>query len=732
MDWKFKKISVAEIGQKSKMNDDSYVRTSERASIILTFVVLTNQFHCARLQRKPNLYKPLRKNDSITTFTMAAKKRKNASSSSNKKVSNADTKVAAATNKRAVSNMITTSNGGIHRLTMYGIVVLFFAIAAGLAMNHKNTDGNANKTVTFIDTTYVDASFGGFWKQICGGSNNSRSRTYAWCGDGKVEPTRRTLQASDKIRRGDVVAEIPRELQIWEIDALGSDLVQTEKLVRARHKMTDNPLASGAFLATHLTTERKRLLENEEQQDLVEPIDEIHAAYFQSLPSWEELSEHHPILTSRSDLQSLLGHHSWNFAVAVMYQEMIHSEYEALTTASLVFGQQISLKDYQASRIHVLSRSFNPGSEACSAEATKSFSPEQLETLQSDWGTSEGLFGQGCHAMVPILDTLNSHPHPNAVYNYDFDKRAFVISAKSEIDSQWELMNSYGKFSDAHLYSKFGFVNGDGSGYTQASIALYHRPLDVQMRQEYSLVPNKISGSEDPMERIPDFQKTNMKRYLMYDDGYDDCVQKDLHPEAFRLKHFKWLHLAKIANDPNFWVATLKPRSPESKPKQSSDLLIKEEPPEINPQKLGMDMTHLVETCRLLALTVDDFEGKGIQILEENLGNSTFVVPNGSQALEYRSLMFLARLSGMALMQYPVNLKQEYGNVRRLNRADAFGNSTWTTAHLRLGEMQSLHALSGISMSYARGMLKDSNEKAKTPAYKIREKSCPQEYTDIL
>ncbi len=633
---------------------------------------------------------------------MAAKKRKNASSNNKAKFSNNDSRANVGTtpSKMPIGSISATGHGGIHKLTMHGVVILFFAIVAGLVLNHKNPAEKSNQDFLANDAHVVESSFGVFWNKICGGRNNSRSQTHAWCGGGRVEPTRRTLQAAfgteKPIRRGDVVAEIPKGLQFWEIDALQSDLIRNEKLLRARHKMTENPLASGAFLATYLATERKRLLEKDNDDstttDNNSPSDEIHASYFESLPSWEELSKHHPILKSRSDLQSMLGHHSWNFAVVVMYQEMIHSEYEALATASpLVFGQQITLKDYQTARIHVLSRSFNPGSDACSAEANKAFSSVQLETLQSDWGrTSEELFGQGCHAMVPILDTLNSHPHPNVVYDYSMDKQAFVISAKSDISSQWELMDSYGKFSDAHLYSKFGFVNGDGSGYTQASIALFHRPLDAQMSQEYSLIPNKIKSTEpeDPMELIPDFQKVNMKRYLMYDDGYDECVQKDLHPKAFRLKRLKWLHLAKIANDPKFWVATLKPRSPNSRPNKSSDLFVQEQPPEINPQKLGMDMTHLVETCRLLALTVDDLDGSAIQVLEKNLSNSTFVVPKGNDALEYRSLMFLARLSGMALMQYPVNLKKEYSNVLQLNKGGAFGTVEWTTAHLRLGEMQ--------------------------------------------
>lgn len=697
---------------------------------------------------------------------MAAKKRKNASSGDKlKNLEPSARRASAATvamNDRAISEDSKAGGGGIHKMTIYGVAILVFAIILSLFLNNKKSTTTSNENGIDIENNTnltIDASFGAFWNKVC----NDRSTINTWCGNGRVEPTRRTLQATisktKPIRRGDVVAEIPRGLQIWEIDALRSEFVQKEKLLRARHKMTENPLASGAFLATYLAKERKRLLEEENDRETRDDsendkdsrvgstedndvVDKLRESYFQSLPSWEELSSYHPLLKSRSDLQSMLGHHSWNFAVVVMYQEMISSEYEALVTASpLAFGQQISLQEYQIARIHVLSRSFNPGTDPCTTELDKYFSTNEVELLKSDWGiqSSEKIYDEGCHAMVPILDMLNSHPHPNVVYDYRSEKRAFVISAKSNISPQWELMNSYGKYSDAHLFAKFGFVNGDGSGHTQTSIALFHRPLDVQMSREYTLIPNKILHSDahesetiSPLEKIPDFQRINMKRYLTYDDGYDDCVQKDLHPEAFRLKQLKWLHLAKIANDPKFWIVTLQPRSPESRPKKSSNLLITQAPPEVNPKKLRMDITNLVNTCRLIALTVNDFEGDAIKILDENKGNNTFVVPKGSQALEYRSLMFLSRMASTALMQYPFNLKEEYDNVLKLNKENAFGNSAWIAAQLRLGEMQSLHAISGVGMTYARNILKDTENKQIPIAYKIREKSCPQKYTDII
>mmetsp|Transcript_9147 Transcript_9147/g.17771 ORF Transcript_9147/g.17771 Transcript_9147/m.17771 type:complete len:698 (+) Transcript_9147:161-2254(+) len=673
---------------------------------------------------------------------------------------------ASGTKEKLTSRKGAKCNGGssIHQLTIYGAVVLVVAIASGLMLNSSNTRTTHNeddmyKSVINTNLT-VDSSFGDFLKTACDENGDTNNSNKAYCGNGKVEAIRRTLQASAAgtrpIRRGDTLVEIPREFHIWEVDALRSNFVQTENLLKARHELTENPLAGGAFLAAYLAHERKRLVDKEkEAEDDKHDVeiarntsvekDKLRASYFHSLPSWEELKAHHPLLESRSDLQSMLGHHSWNFAVVVMYQEMIASEYKALATASPKgFGELITVKEYQTARIHVLSRSFNPGSDACSTEVAAIFSPEDLERLQSTWGirSSNKIFDDGCHAMVPILDMLNSHPRPNVVYKYHSEKQAFVISANAKISPQWELMDSYGKYSDAHLFAKFGFVNGDGSGHTQASIALFHRPLDMQLSQEFTLIPDKVTyGVDDEniehlsmMQKIPEFQRSDLKRYLMFDDGYDDCVQKDLHQEAFRLKQLKWMHLAKIANDPKSWVATLQPRATRSRPRESSDLLISEAPPQIDPRKLRVDLTHLMDTCRLIQLITDDYEGNAIQILEDNLGNNTFVVTTGSKALEYRSLMCLARIAGTALMQYtPVNLNTEFENVLQLNKENAFGNSTWTAAQLRLGEIQSLHALSGTAMAYSRELSKTfEKEEMAAVAYKMRETSCPREYTDIL
>jgi SET domain len=582
------------------------------------------------------------------------------------------------------------------RTTAYGVVVLLIAIAMGLWWNSTLQRD-------------IDPSIAAFWQSAC---------SHAWCGK-MLQPTRRTLQAARPIRVGETLVKIPRTLQVWELDAIRSDMVQEEQLLQARHELTGHSLAGGAYVAAYMAVEQQRLMGMATNETLANGTlpslskeDKVWASYFASLPTYEQLKETHPILMSRSDLKSMLGHHSWNFVVVVMYQEMVQSEYQALSAKSALFASQVSREQYQTSRIHVLTRSFNPGPDGCLGQPEELSSKEQ-EAIETVWEVEKGaLFAEGCHAMVPILDMLNHHPQPNVVYKFDTTKQAFVISAKTKIPVGWELMDSYGMYSDSHLFAKFGFINGDGSGFTQASIAVFHRPLDVQMKNDFTLIPRDIMEEDDKEEedeqkkeeedgifslvddkkrsklKIPDFQKPELKRYLQYDDGYHDCVEKDKHPEAFQLKQLKWYHLSKIANNPKSWIALISPRSPQSKPVESSDMMITDLVPQVDPRVTAIELSRLVATCRLLALTTDDYDGNAIQVLKDNMKNNTFVVEGGSTTLEYRALMFLYRLSSTALIQYKTTPKEAFDLVAQLNQENAFPGKNWTAAHLRLGEMQ--------------------------------------------
>jgi hypothetical protein len=434
------------------------------------------------------------------------------------------------------------------------------------------------------------------------------------------------LQAARPIRAGERLVEIPRRIQFWDLDALRDDFVR-EELLEARHRRTNNPLCSGAFLAAWLALQINTSPNNNSTDD----DNLIRQSYLQLLPSFDDLSGH-PILWPNEELVEALGGYSMNYAVAQNYREMVDSEYEALTEVSTTFGEQVSAYDYLAARINVLTRSFSPGPVAIMEE---DLDEEELDFYKRELNID---FSQGCHAMVPILDLLNHHPHPNVVYTYNKEKRAFVISAKTTIHAGWELQDSYGKFTDSHLFAKFGFVNGDGSGYTQASIALFHRMLDLNMNQEFSHLPILEGETNKELEQ---YQRRDLRRYLQYDDGYEECIAgPESHPLAFDLKKLKLDHLLQGANDAKRWVIKLTPRSPGSAPIDSSAIAITEKVPEVNPRKFRLDFSGLVETCRLLSLITSDYDGEAIDVLTNNLGNSSFVVERGSDALEYRALMW--------------------------------------------------------------------------------------------
>ena len=111
---------------------------------------------------------------------------------------------------------------------------------------------------------------------------------------------------------------------------------------------------------------------------------------------------------------------------------------------------------------------------------------EELEQYKTMFGVD---LTKGCHAMVPILDMYNHHPNPNVGWEYNSNEKAFVITSLKPIPAGQEIIDSYGTYTDSHLFSKFGFVNGDGSGYTEATIAGFHKLLDVGMKEQFSYLP---------------------------------------------------------------------------------------------------------------------------------------------------------------------------------------------------------------------------------------------------
>lgn len=305
---------------------------------------------------------------------------------------------------------------------------------------------------------------------------------------------------------------------------------------------------------------------------------------------------------------------------------------------------------------------------------------------------------------------------------------------KKGIPTNQDIMVSYGTYTDSHLLSKFGFVNGDGSGHTEASIAVMHPLLDLGMGSQFTNLM-KVDGDTTISNEDYKAQEQTLVNYLRYDDGYNSCISKDENPDGFKLKLLKLRHLQIIANIYDRWTFHLGPRNTDSKPSISSNVRITEKTPTFNPKEVKLNGSKIIATCRLIALTVDDYDGKAIEVLERALrveGNN-FMVPKQSDALEYRSLIVLARLTTGALSRYPATVPKDISSIS--SSTMKFQSKDWNAAHVRLGEMQSLEVLRSIATSGSK-QLRLSAEKylpSTHASLKIHRSPCPQEISlDLL
>ena len=438
-------------------------------------------------------------------------------------------------------------------------------------------------------------------------------------------PSRRTHRTSDSgISSGTVILKLPRELQIWDLDAMRDEFVRRE-LLQARHGDTGNPLDSGAYLAAHLMR-RLRMAEGEwkgltavEGQAVDDPL----LPYLQILPAYDDLSQSHPTLWSDTDLLKQLGRFTPSAVLLQAFRDMMDSEHDALCSASMEFASNVSKEDYFAARINVMSRSFGPGPPTISEEDVGRFG--SLDSELSIYKEKAGIdLTLGCRAMSPILDTWDSHPHPNAEWNYDAENRAFVVWASDRwggIPAYHDVMVSYSKYSDAFLFAKFGYVNGDGTSHTEAYINAHHRLLDVGLLQQFSYLSWLDQDSAD--DALGD-QNKELLHYLTFDDGYEECIRPgdgSNNPDGWALKQLKYKMLQKIANQRDRWVMQVSPRRGRNQGPGFSSAFQNSptSPPVFDMRKMRFDVSKLVATCRLITLTDEDYEGQAKSILADAL-----------------------------------------------------------------------------------------------------------------
>jgi len=145
------------------------------------------------------------------------------------------------------------------------------------------------------------------------------------------------------------------------------------------------------------------------------------------------------------------------------------------------------------------------------------------------------------------------------------------------------------------------------------------------------------------------------------------------------------------------------------------------------------ELDYLRETCRLISLINEDFDGKAQEVLKDNISNKDFRIgPDVSDALEFRSFMCISRWFGTRAMAMELQGKfeSEYRKLLKMNR-DEFGSKNWTAHHVRFGEMQALQAASGliferVSQSW------ESKKRNPEPEYRMKDAACPEEHLHYL
>jgi hypothetical protein len=545
----------------------------------------------------------------------------------------------------------------------------------------------------------------------------------------------RSFRAREKIPVGEVLVKVPRKMQIRDLDALRDPFIR-EHLFRATHKITGNHLGSGAFLAAYLAIQINKLK--------ISPNDvhPLQRAYLEMLPKYEDLM-YHPVLWEEDELREKLGPHSAALAASTSTRNMVYSEYQAMALAP-EFAEMVNEEDYVAARINVLSRSFKTGPPGPEEVVPASFLSDELgdlDLLKDELEAYQDLLGIdmmnaniGCLAMVPILDLFNHHPTNHVTFKGGTmlagDSAFTADVTRFAVEEGREPMATYGDTPDSTLFARYGFVNGDGSGGILATLAVNHHVLTPQLFPQYSELP--FSGST---EKIRSEQSLSVKKYLDFDDGYERCIAGPTsHPEQVELKRLKFEHLMKIANIPERWETIFPPRNPNSEPAESFDVQITKDLPFFEREQLAaaynMDAIHA--TCRMMSILETDFGGTAAEMLRHHLDTVNYFLPNGNDSFEFRSLMCVARWSGTGLVRQELmsNAAEAFRQTGRLNEYD-YGSKAWTAAHVRMGEMQALQALTNLIMETATKFWKDKKHNP-PPEYKMRDTACPSEDSNYL
>jgi hypothetical protein len=259
------------------------------------------------------------------------------------------------------------------------------------------------------------------------------------------------------LQQGWKILDIPRNLQLWTIDALRDPSVQPIML------SVKDQLSPRAYLALYLSILTKRTRGMRPDQTWSQKERFLHA-YLNYLPSHDDFAQFHPVLVM--DGETLDQGHAVFYTDHLVGQlkAQIKAEYEAFCQAtSSRTGQIIEIRnrndvvkyityqDYVTARLQVQTRSFTAG-----PLNRHDVSPEELTIFGQHIKAGNLLSNDGAlrtalaSAMVPLLDAFDHHAEPNIGWKYvegsgeSSNTSSFAVFAAKDISGGMQLRDTYG------------------------------------------------------------------------------------------------------------------------------------------------------------------------------------------------------------------------------------------------------------------------------------------------
>ena len=136
-------------------------------------------------------------------------------------------------------------------------------------------------------------------------------------------PKKRTHVATEDISENETLLVLPREYIITDLDAMNDPYIQSEFFSDdenniVKHRLTNNPLDAGAYLAVHLLVRRMRQQNNKNETTSKDPM----MPFFMMLPDEYQL-QNHPVFWEKEDILNLLGNNTLVSQTVVAFRDMM-------------------------------------------------------------------------------------------------------------------------------------------------------------------------------------------------------------------------------------------------------------------------------------------------------------------------------------------------------------------------------------------------------------------------